>query len=144
MNTRALITSTWQLLALAVLAVFLVLYFFVAGNAPHAAGSVGIGNDYQGTTTSQGRFTNDITLATGTGSFGSIVITGAAAGVINIYDATTSNVSARTGQTASSTILLASIPASAAAGTYTFDRVYENGLYVDIVGTIPTTTITYR
>ena len=107
-------------------------------------GSVDYGGEYQGTTTSTGRFPTTVTLKTGNGALGSVVITGAAAGVINIYDATTSNVLARTGNTPTSTIYLASIPASAAAGTYTFDRVFFTGLVVDIAGTMPTTTITYR
>lgn len=79
------------------------------------------------------------------GSFGSIIITGANTGVINIYNATTTNVSLRTGNTPTSTILLTSIPANAATGTYTFDAQYTVGLYLDLVsGVMPTSTITYR
>ncbi len=83
-------------------------------------------------------------MQSGPATLGSVVITGAAAGVINIYDATTSNVNLRTGNVPTSTILKATFPASAAAGTYTFDTTVTNGLYVSILGTMPTTTITYR
>lgn len=109
-----------------------------------AFGSTGRGSEYQATTTVAVGFTQENLVQTGNGTLGSVVITGAAAGTINIYDATTSNVALRTGQPASSTILLASFPLSAAAGTYTFDRVYFTGLYISIVGAVPTSTITFR
>lgn len=109
----------------------------VLGSAPR-------GSEYQGTTTTQGAYLADSALLTTSGTLGSVVITGAAAGVINIYDATTSDITKRQANMSSSSILVATIPASAAAGTYTFDRVVFNGLYVNIIGTIPTSTITFR
>lgn len=116
----------------------------------HQLGSVNQANEYLATSTAASTvygatITGDTLIKTGQGALGSVVITGANTGVINFYNATTTNVSARTGNTATSTILLASIPASAAAGTYTFDVFYTTGLYVDIEsGNMPTTTITYR
>lgn len=107
-------------------------------------GSTSRGSEYQATTTTAGSFLPEQLLQTGGGTLGSVIITGAAAGVINIYDATTSNVSLRTNQPASSSILLATFPVSAAAGTYTFDRVFFTGLYVSVVGVMPTTTVTFR
>lgn len=107
-------------------------------------GSVSRGSEYHATTTRSNLFQNDIVIDPTSGIFGSVVITGAAAGVIELYDATTSNVNLRTGNTASSTILLASFPASAATGTYTFDQTYNNGLLIHVVGTMPTTTVTWR
>lgn len=100
--------------------------------------------EYQGTTTSTGNFAVDQLVQTGPGTLGSIVITGAAAGTINIYDATTSNITLRAPSMSSSTILKATMPVSAAANTYTFDVLLSNGLFVNTVGTMPTTTITYR
>lgn len=120
----------------------------VDSKSPQSFGSVGVGSSYQATTSSTGRFTVPANLTSSTtaanGTLGSIVITGAAAGVINIYDATTTNINLRTGQTATSSILIASFPASTAAGTYTLDENFYTGLIYDVVGTMPTTTVTYR
>ncbi len=124
---------TLNLAALAVIALMCVAVML--SQKPLAVqGSTARGSEYQGTTT----------VANTGGTLGSVVITGAAAGVINIYDATTSNVNLRTPGLSSTTQLLATIPASTVAGTYTFDRVFFSGLYVSIVGTTPTTTITFR
>lgn len=111
-------------------------------------GSVERANEYFATSTAGsaafGAFTSGRLIKSDQGALGSVVITGANTGVVNFYNATTTNVSLR-GNKATSTILIASIPASLAAGTYTFDAVYTDGLYIDIVsGTAPTTTITYR
>lgn len=111
-------------------------------------GSVSQASEYIATSTAANTvygatITGDTLIQTGPGTLGSVVITGANTGIINFYNATTTDATQRT--TATSTILLASIPASAAAGTYTFDVRYFDGLYVDIVGgNMPTTTITYR
>ncbi len=89
--------------------------------------------------------TNDVKIKTGPGAFGSVVITGANTGIFNIYNATTSDVTKRTGNRATTTILLASFPASVAAGTYTFDARIDQGLWLELeAGIMPTTTITYR
>lgn len=109
-------------------------------------------SDYLATSTAAstvyGAFTSGRSLTGLTkksGSFGSVVITGANTGVVNIYDATTTDVTKRTNNRATSTILLASFPASTVAGTYTFDAVYTDGLFVELnSGTMPTSTITYR
>jgi hypothetical protein len=138
-----IIKNTLTITALCI-AIFFTALLFIEVRPQIAKGSVPIGNEYHATTTSTGRFQNDILLSSGSGTLGSVVITGAGAGTIDLYDATTSNVSNRTGQPATSTILIASFPASAAAATYTFDEAYYNGLYVHIVGTMPTSTITFR
>jgi hypothetical protein len=112
-------------------------------------GSVARSGEYHATSTGAsnvyGAFTGDTLIQTGAGTLGSVVITGANTGVVNFYNATTSNVLARTGQRASSTLLMASIPASTVAGTYTFDVSYTDGLLLELEsGLAPTTTITYR
>lgn len=107
-------------------------------------GSVSQGSEYQGTTTTQGSWLSDGQVKTSNGALGSVVVTGANTGVINIYDATTSDPTKRAASLSSSTILVASIPTNAVAGTYTFDRLLFYGLLVNIVGTVPTTTITFR
>lgn len=132
-------------IAIAALAIFVTAVALLEMNPRIVQGSVPIGNEYHATTTRSNVFQNDIALNSSSGGvLGSVVITGAAAGYIELYDATTSDVTKRTGQAASSTILLATVPVSAATGTYTFDEAYYNGLYVHIVGTMPTSTITYR
>ncbi len=76
-------------------------------------------------------------------TLGSVIITGATTGVWNIYDATTSDVTKR--KLASSSLLVASFPASLATGTYTFDVRLNDGLFIDLQsGSLPTTTITWR
>ncbi len=73
-----------------------------------------------------------------------VVITGAATGVINFYDATTTNASIRFPQATSSLRVIASFPASTAADSYPVNVAFTNGLISEIIGTTPTTTITYR
>lgn len=108
-------------------------------------GSVQQGGEYQSTTTSTGRFaTGSTVLCTTNATLGSVVVTGAAAGVINFYNATTANPTLRHSQYSTSSIWMTNIPTSAAANTYTFDAVAPIGLVLDIQGTMPTTTITYR
>jgi len=124
--------------------VFLAILSIIFRQPIQTEASVPRGGEYQGTTTVQTYFPKEIQLLSGNGTLGSVIITGAAAGVINIYDATTSDATLRAPTMSSSSILVASFPASAATGTYTFDRVVFNGLYVSIVGTIPTSTITFR
>lgn len=111
--------------------------------------SVSQGSGYNATSTAggavYGAFTGDQLLKTGWGTLGSVVITGANTGIVNFYNATTSNVLARTKNIASSTILMASMPASLVAGTYVFDTVFTSGLLVELEsGIMPTTTITWR
>lgn len=111
-------------------------------NPQHSAGSVGVGNSYHSTTTitslGVAMATNHL-LQTGTGDLGSVVITGANTGVINIYDSTTTG-----SHSDYPTTLLASFPASIVAGTYTFDTQFYHGLVVEITGTVATSTITFR
>lgn len=132
------------LLSGAILFLAAVLFIRVPGQVQ---GSVQFGSEYHSTTTSTGRFGTLVNL-TGTtaqsGALGSVIITGAATGVINIYDATTTDVTLRTGAMGTSSILLATFPSSEATGTYTFDAQYYRGLIVETIGTMPTTTITSR
>lgn len=143
-------TKTQSTMYIVVGAVLLALGYISFMHAFQAKASVAVTNEYMATSTAASSVygatvTGDSLIKTGTGSLGSVVITGANTGVINFYNATTSSVLKRTGQPATSTILLASFPASAAAGTYTFDIVYTTGLLVELEsGTMATSTITYR
>lgn len=112
-----------------------------------AFGSVSETSEYFSTTTTpvfSGSFTNPRILKTGTGALGSVIITGAGAGVITLVDATTTNASLRSAGQATTSITLAEIPLSAAAGTYTFDVVFKRGLILTVTGTAPTSTVTWR
>lgn len=145
MNKALIYTISVAIVVTAFVAAFAILTY----NTQTAFGSVSVTDEYIATSTAAntlyGAFTTGRLIRTGTGSLGTVVITGANTGVINFYNATTSNVLARTGNKASSTILMASIPASAAAGDYVFDALYTDGLLVTLEsGSMPTTTITYR
>lgn len=109
-----------------------------------AIGSVSQGGDYHATTTVAVGFLNNTPLVVGPGAFGSLIITGVNTGIINLYDATTTNGLLRTVSATSSLTLLATFPASTATGTYTFDEIFQQGLLPVITGTTPTSTITYR
>jgi len=139
-----------NILAVAVLLIAVTLAMLVLQNPREAGASIRSGDEYTATSTAANSLygatiTGDRLIKTGYGSLGSVIITGANTGVINFYNATTSNVLRRTGNTATSSILLASFPASVAAGTYTFDVTYTDGLLVELdSGVMSTSTITYR
>lgn len=128
----------------ALLASLLVGAFFLGRNQIELSiGSVGQTGEYHSTTTSF--LGNPASLIkTGGGTLGSVIITGANTGVFLLYDATTTNKNLRAPELTSSTILLASFPASAATGTYTFDLLFSNGLLLERIGTSPSSTITWR
>lgn len=139
-----------EFLAGAGVVVIIVIGVFVfGGDREDGRGSVVQGGEYVATSTASntlyGAFTGDQLLKTGWGTFGSVIITGANTGIMNIYNATTSDVTKRTNAIATSTILMASFPANTVVGTYTFDVVFTTGLLVELEsGLIATTTITYR
>lgn len=101
-------------------------------------------NEYQSTTTRAYPATS-LTDPTqlcpdGGGVLGSVVITGANTSIINFYDGTTTS-----NHSLHATTTIATIPASTAAGTYTFDAIASRGLIFDQDGgNLATTTITYR
>jgi len=111
-------------------------------------GSQVVGSDYNATSTKNfdGTELTNLTVLKnrGGGSLAQVTITGAGAGVLYFWDATTTDINKRQSNQASSTILIGTIPASAAAGTYTFDAQLLRGLIYEEVGTAPTSTIMYR
>lgn len=142
-------------IALIVLAIamFVSAIVFSLQHTEYAFGSIETGQEYFATSTAAssmyGGFTaGERRLKEGSGSLGSVVITGATTGIVNFYNATTSKTSGTAGRSpsiATSTILIASLPASLAAGTYVFDASFNYGLLMVLdSGTVPTTTITYR
>ena len=143
LDSRTILAFAALLMAAGFLAV-------VSQQPREAYGSARPGDEYTATTTAANTMcgatiTVDKLIKTGYGALGSVVITGANTGVFSFYDATTTNVNLRTGQKATSTILIASFPASVAAGTYVVDATYNDGLYLDYFsGSAATSTITYR
>lgn len=131
---QILLTSTFLLIALGFTLIF-------RPQAVTNLGSVSFGSEYQSTTTSQTFAVAPAfkLLVDGSGTLGSLIVTTTGTGVINIYDATTTTNGAIYGTTT-----LAKLTTSA-AGTYTFDTVFNTGLLIETVGTnTGSTTITYR
>ena len=139
-----------NVLAVAVLLGVFAVLAVVLQEPRDAHGSVNVANEYVATSTASNTLygatiTDDKTIIRGQGVLGSVVITGAGTAIWNLYDATTTDVNLRTGQKATSTILVASFPASVAAGTYTFDVIFNDGLLLDVQsGVMATSTITFR
>ena len=114
-------------------------------NDSQTFGSVTQGNEYYSTTTKSApdgtELTNLTVLKTGPGSLAQVTITGLGTGIFDFYDGTTTNIPQ---STEAATMTIASFPASTAAGTYTFDAVFNYGLIYRELGTAPTSTITWR
>ena len=112
--------------------------------------SVSVTSEYTSTSTAlsavYGAHTStEFLIKSGRGTFGSFVITGAETGVVNFYDATTTDITLRDSSKATSTLLMASFPASTVVGTYVFDVIFRDGLLMFVEqGNMPTTTITWR
>ena len=112
-------------------------------------GSVQRASEYQATTTNWAWTTtgsSSAVLKYGNGALGSIIVTGQGGKTIDLYDATTTNVSLRKNNPATSTIWMASLPTNASSTTFTFDTIFQNGLLLvygggNITGT---STITWR
>ena len=133
-----------KLLIFATCLVLFATFLFVNRQAQIASGSTSIVDAYYATSTRNHAGTpiqSYTVIKPGAGMLGSVVITGAAAGVINIYDASTTGPHSDYATTA-----IAVIPASLVAGTYTFDAVATRGIVFEMVsgGTMPTTTITWK
>lgn len=125
------------------------LFFSFYNEVRIAQGSTISGQDYNSTSTASnavyGARTASGLIKTGYGALSGVVVLGANTGAINFYDATTTDISKRTNNTATATLLIASIPPSIVAGDYVLDVAVSNGIYMDLVsGSMPTTTITYR
>ena len=125
------------------LAIFISVGVFLNGRANRLEASVSQASEYQSTTTRSAilgaPYTQITPIATGACVLGSVIITGAGTGVINIYDGTTT-----TSHADHATKTLAVFPASTAAGTYTFDLNCFKGLIIEVTGSAPTSTITFR
>ena len=124
----------------------LAVFAFLLGKATNNSfGSVAQSNEYNVTTTSYlSAVPAIVSFTTDPATLGSVVITGANTGIMDFYNATTTNKNLRTGQAPTSTIHIANIPDSLAAGTYTFDVKAPLGLLMVSTGSLATSTITWR
>lgn len=143
------INAILQLMGLVIVAMAIIIASFLgAFKARTAEGSVTQGSDYGkinfAVSSVYGASTTAGILKGGYGSLGSVVITGSVAGTLNFYDATTTNVTLRATAQSTSSILIASLPSSLVAGTYVFDIAFGRGLIVDLIGSFPTSTVTFR
>jgi len=112
---------------------------FGGGYTATNLGSVALGGDYHSTSTEAG-FVDGTVVQSGPGTLGSVVITGSTTGTLVLYDATSTVTN-----TSWATTTLATFPASTAAGTYTFDIMFQKGLMVVAPSAgLATSTITWR
>ncbi len=106
-------------------------------------GSVTVGNEYRGITTAA-TTTGAYLFKKGPGAFGSVIINVLGTGNVVFYDASTTIPANRTVQATSSLPVVGYIAASQAAGTYTYDVYFGQGLIGVFSGTQGTSTITWR
>lgn len=160
-NIRKMNTLKTKILASAVVAGLLTLaiVFAIVSKEPQTVqGSVAQSGEYNSTSTRSFTGTNNIanfSILTATSStavcwdrcpgvVGSVVIGGASASVIRLWDATTTDVTKRAGAT--STLEFIEVVASQAAGTYTYDVNFDNGILYELVSgtSAATSSITFR
>lgn len=84
-------------------------------------GSVNIASEYQSTTTDSGLTAGVYYITTDTATLGSITVVSTTVGVFTVYDADGSATSTDIG-----------LMGSAAAGTYTFDKVMSKGIAIEV------------
>ncbi len=85
-------------------------------------------------------------LKTGSGVFGSVIVTVAGGGAMDFYDATTTDIiNGNDQRLATTSLLLLHLPASPTVGTYEINTGFVDGLLVDYnaAATISSSTITY-
>jgi len=87
--------------------------------------------------------TGSYVFKTAPGTLGSVIVATLGTGNIIFYDATTTNANLRVLATSSLNVL-ATVDASQAAGTYTYDMFFRDGLIGVFNGTQGTSTVTFR
>jgi hypothetical protein len=84
-------------------------------------------------------------LKTKSGQLVTLVVTKTDTGTVSFYNATTSDITKRTGGVATSTILIANFPTGATAGTYNFSNAsFSNGLLMVTTAGFASSTITWK
>ena len=136
-------TTIIQSVFVLILAFSAIVVFYLANQpASPAYASVSEAMEYQATTTGATTL-NTRTLKDRYGSLAQVTVLGANTGTMTFYDATTSNATLRAGAT-STLPIIAEFPANIAAGTYTFDARFINGLLLVVQGTPATSSVMFR
>ena len=142
------VTLRWEHGAMLALLLALVILAWSPREFKETFASAFQGNDYYSTTTMavfNGTFDGVEVLKTGQGALAQVAITGAATGNLVFYDATTTDVTKRATTQSTTTITIADLAASVAAGTYTFDAQFTRGLIMTrLSGSGPTSTVMWR
>ena len=105
-------------------------------------GSVSQGNEYHSTIVKAGGVKSGV-MTTYPATLGSIIVPTTMAGILNVYDATTTDATKRATAATTSLTVIGFLDAGTTAGTYTFDVFSAHGLMYDY-GTISSSTITWR
>ena len=129
-------------LSIAILIAVIVSIFGLNQPKQIAVGSAIMGQDYNSTTTPSSWQLKPTVIKTGPGALAQVTITGTSTGTMYFYDATTTDKTKRTGNTATTTI--AQFPNLNTQGTYTFDVTFNDGLILEIIGSGATSTISWR
>ena len=133
----------------AILATALLIVGFVWGNLSsiqQAFGSVSVTDEYLSTTTPQ---VADLAVLCGgttrsSGSVGNVNFLSYGTGNLLLLDATTTDITLRTGNVATSSLIIAWFPGGTGTSSPQFDAVFKYGLLVDYSTGVATTTIAYR
>lgn len=137
----------WYSLLTLIMVVAIGVLLFTKSDIPPINFGGSAGEPYMATTTYAGQPTL-IYAKSGQGTLGRITITkaGAGTGLNYIYDATTTDANLRATSMATTSIILAAWPGNLAAGDYTFDELFINGLIIENnTGTsVGSSTITWR
>lgn len=113
-------------------------------NVDSNLGSVAVTSEYNSTTTPSSGW-SDQQINSGWSTLGSVIITGAGTNEFELLSATTTNINLRASSQSTSSIRIVEFPASLGVGTYTFDSLHKNGIYLNVLtaGT-GTSTVTFR
>jgi|WetSurSiteA1Bulk_404760.scaffolds.fasta_scaffold37410_2 hypothetical protein len=135
--------SLYLFITMILVALIIVMILFKGTSPEQPVGSVAASNEYNYTnilaTTSKA-----FTFKSEPGALGSVVINVLGTGNTVFYDATSSIPAQRTIQATTSLPIVGVVAASQAAGTYTYDVNFYNGLIAVFDGTQGTSTVTWR
>ena len=139
-----------NILAVALLIAVIGVFSVIWQNPSVSFGNVRVGDQLQSSTTPQVADLRNLCPARDsnspvTGILGSVHILGSGTGQLALYDATTSDITKRTGNVSTTSLILAWYPNITATSSNAFNVEFKNGLLVDYTGTVTaTSTITYR
>lgn len=137
--------------------VLIAAYWFFKPVIPQSIGSVSVSSEYNATSTVQGWWPNPgvaqntpKVLSLRPATLGQLIITkaGSAGTTLSFFNATTTDTTTgNSGRAATSTLLMITVPSDLAAGTYTYDAMFDKGILLittTTFGNFGSTTITWR